>query len=201
MLPSVVEALPSNGASANGYYTFKFACFGTDAQAIKIAFIDNINRYGAKYFTIEFNNNGGAGRLQSQKVPLGNVVNLKKNTAIYKTGASFLGWNIKATVDGMSMPTTIVPDPEDSSKNYLLQDMAEISNERLENSVKGLKIVPGSTVTLFAVWESYTAPEDETYTVMKVECDSPNQQISPLQEYEFVPGAKPVDTVVVDYGD
>ena len=39
-------------------YTFEFACFGTDEQAIRISFMDNVNKFDQAYYRIVFNSNG-----------------------------------------------------------------------------------------------------------------------------------------------
>lgn len=186
VLPSVLEATDFN--SQDGYYHFQFACFGTDAQAIKIAFNDRVNVYGSKYYTIEFNSNGGAGRMQSQKISLDATAELKKNTSIYKDSNAFLGWSLKATVDGMATP--------------MFLDGQSINKNILESAVDNLKILPRSKVTLFAVWEEYELPENaDSYTKLTVDCRKQNQQLSAVYSCEFADGILPMNTLIVDYGD
>lgn len=185
VLPSVVEDAES---LSDGSYKFKFACFGTDAQAIKITFNDYVNRYGAKYFTVAFSNNCGAGALQSQKIALDASMPLRKNTSIYKANAAFIGWSVKAEVDGMA----------DAPMFY---DGDTVSKELLEAKAPGLQIKAGSTVTLFAVWQPYELPDDTEYTVLEVTCPASGTSIAPLTTYGFDTSAKPDGVVVVDYGD
>ena len=185
ILPSVVENVD---LTQSDYYHFYFACFGTDAQSIKIAFNDRINVYGNKFFTIEFNSNGGAGKMQSQKISIDQTVKLRKNTHLYKDSNAFLGWSLKATVDSMAEP--------------MFLDGQNISKVDLENAVENLKILPGATITLFAVWEKYTLPADDTdYTIFTIECKNKAQMFSAMNKYEFDETVLPLNMAVVDYGD
>lgn len=77
-MPSVVEHADGKLGS-DGYYHFLLKCFGTDAQAVKIAFRDKVNVYGKKNFTIQFNSNNGAGKMQEQKLSMYETAPLKKN--------------------------------------------------------------------------------------------------------------------------
>lgn len=84
----------------------------------------------------------------------------------------------------------------------MFTDGAAVSKEILESKASSLKIQPGSTVTLFAVWEDYELPEDsQEYTTMKVVCENSSVELSAVSSSEFADGAKPAGTLIVDYGD
>ena len=59
--PSVVKSWDTSRTDEDGNYLFRFACFGTDAQAIHLMFYDKNARTGSKTFVVTFDPNGGDG--------------------------------------------------------------------------------------------------------------------------------------------
>lgn len=68
--PSVAKSWDISKTDENGNYLFKFACFGTDAQAIHLMFYDKNARSGAETFVVTFDPNGGDGIPTKQKFML-----------------------------------------------------------------------------------------------------------------------------------
>ena len=60
-MPTLVVSAPKTSADVDQYgdYIFNFACFGQDAQAVKIVFFDA--SAGLPTYTIRFEANGGLG--------------------------------------------------------------------------------------------------------------------------------------------
>lgn len=54
-----------------GQYVFKFACFGTDAQSVKITAYDPLNGMGTNTFKVRFHPNGALGSMPDQNFTIG----------------------------------------------------------------------------------------------------------------------------------
>ena len=64
VLPSEVVQVPAGvGDKADDAYTFRFACFGQDAQAIRILYYDSESRVDPNSIVLRYNANGGMGSM------------------------------------------------------------------------------------------------------------------------------------------
>lgn len=100
ILPSEVTYVPRNvdDRDSDGQYRFGFACFGQDAQAIRIMYYDSDSHVDENSFTIKYNGNGAVGSMQEQVMRLAPNAgkHLRKCTFYWNTAQSvkiFLGWS------------------------------------------------------------------------------------------------------------
>ena len=117
----------------NGEYKFKFACFGSDAQSVKIIAYDPIHNMDAVRYTVKFNSNGGSGQMPAQKFIAGVAQKLRSCT-FTKPKMTFAGWTTKPNPS--SLAEVEYPDQSNFSKD---KDTT----------------VNGSTITLYAIWAEY----------------------------------------------
>ena len=59
--PSVLKSYDLSKTDDEGNWLFKFACFGTDAQAIHLMFYDERARSNSAIVKVVFDSNGGEG--------------------------------------------------------------------------------------------------------------------------------------------
>ena len=59
--PSLAKSWDLSKTDDEGNFLFNFACFGTDAQAVRLMFYDSHARANAPYIKIVFDANGGDG--------------------------------------------------------------------------------------------------------------------------------------------
>jgi hypothetical protein len=85
-----------------GYYQMKYFCFGSDAQSIKLSFINNDPKYNKKYKTIIYHTNGGSiPKMPGMKTIKQHIYEDNEGSnalRIYwdifeKEGAFFVGWS------------------------------------------------------------------------------------------------------------
>ena len=141
----------------DGNYLFKFACFGTDAQAIHLMFYDKNARTGSETFVVTFDPNGGDGNQAKQKFilvkdsdgyPVIEQKQLKKNKFSNTSSGYdkvFAGWSRYPLQDNEE------PDYENTQVFPNASQWSELSSELLvPESTDTLKDKDG--ITLYAVW-------------------------------------------------
>lgn len=94
--PSVLRNYDISKTDDEGYYNFKFSCFGSDAQAIRIQFYDSQNHKSDDTYKVHFVLNGGTGTFSDQRFNAGQNKNLKKAEGYIKNNEKiFNGWSLK----------------------------------------------------------------------------------------------------------
>ena len=181
---SVVEptVLMTNPASLTqtpeGEYKLRFACFGSDAQAVKILAYDKLYGSNAVQYTVKFNANGGNGTMSPQKFIVGISQRLRKCTFTWPTNSSqsvMIGWSINAK----PTTTTLI--------NYI--DNAVMLKNADEVPADGI-------INLYAVWVD-RQPLDNGTALM----------IEDANGVAFVDSAKILSNstlsgfTIIDYGD
>ena len=145
ILPTVgYGGFPDTGKTANEYYSFKFACFGTDSQAIHIMTTTQTTAYydlGANMLSVQYHGNGGLTKdggsdTYLQKFRLnpkdGSLINKKmRDNSFEKPGCIFYGWSKKRCPDN------------DVTQMFRTYTDTSISKEDFEGR---------KTLHLYAVW-------------------------------------------------
>lgn len=135
--PGIVEK------DGTGNYVFKFACFGSDAQAVKIIgmetpMIDKV--------VVRFHGGEGDGNMPNQMFTIGEYQKLSANSFVWKSERKrFYGWATQPNVtdSNISMFTKIYRDEESIVFN-------------------GDQVKPGDFIDLYAVWTSNEIDNDAT---------------------------------------
>ena len=135
-LTQIADILPNS----DGEYQFDFACFGTDAQSVKLSFYDTANRFGAKYVTIVFDPNGAGKTMPQQTIGVHQSRKLRPCTfkwpdEVHKT---FAGWSQKKQADNTT-PT------------YHDQEQISFTDKH-----------GGEVIKLYAVWSTGDTSDDTT---------------------------------------
>lgn len=157
--PSVVKSWDISKTDKNGNYIFKFACFGSDAQAIHLMFYDKNARSGSKTFVVTFDPNGGDGIPTKQKFmlskdsrgyPVIEQKQLKKNRFTNTSSGydkTFAGWSL------YPKPDNDLPDYTNQQVFPKASQWSNLSAELLVPEASDtLKDKDG--VTLYAVWST-----------------------------------------------
>ena len=134
ILPTVVVSAPSvsSDVDANGDYVFDFACFGQDAQAVKLTFFDA--SAGEPTYTLVFDPDGGFGTMPQQRMKLNTPKRLRRNRYRWSGDQKFfIGWSLS--------PGSSRVDVGDGRFFDWREHSASIG-----------EVKEGGTVTLFAVW-------------------------------------------------
>lgn len=102
----------------------------------------------SKTYTVKFNANGGTGSMSEQKITHGTKTALTKN-AFKKDGYTFKGWYAQRSADNYWYfgNDQWQAGSLSSSGLYLYKDGANVSKT----------VAPGTSVTMYAVWEKTTA--------------------------------------------
>lgn len=168
-------------------YVFRFACFGTDEQVVKLQFVDTVNNFSQKYYKIEFNPNGmRVDSMVKQRIRAdGEQYKLRRNQ--YKWPNSeriFIGWTFS--------PYPAVNQDTDTLNGFY-EDVAYMSSSEIELRCGG-DMKNGAAVQLYAVWITYQfGPTD---TTMKLQS---NQQKFTISSAETMVDPYIGDKVVVKY--
>lgn len=128
-----------------GDYVFRFACFGSDAQAVKFTFYDPTDWVNAKTVTVVFHGNGAGGDgTRSQRFRLGAEKRLRKNGFAFagKAGKTFNGWT------RVKDPVPLEP-PEYADGQLVMF--------REEDGYRN-----GQVIDLYAIWIDYAFSADDT---------------------------------------
>lgn len=151
-----------------GYYAFNYYCFGTDAQAIKLTFMNNSPNYDRRYKTITYKSNGGvlqnfAGMTSiTQRIYEGDDPTKLYWEIFSKEGSFFVGWS--------------------QASNAAEGDSKYSSGTTI--SYSSMKLM---SLTLYACWISYKFDDNDTtlmiantvpadYTIAEITID-PNASI------------------------
>lgn len=168
--------------SDDNMYHFRFACFGSDAQAICIRFIDTTNRGGSNRFAIVFDSNGGSGKMGNQNVIIGQPRKIRRNKFVYeksakKSGKTFCGWSRTRR--------------SDTKIDYC---------DEQEIMLTSSEISPGEQITLYAVWAPYEFSSDVTSfndTVLQI-ADTPDELY--INGADIILSGNGEKLAVIDYG-
>lgn len=142
------QSLNNNGIierNDEGDYVFRFACFGTDEQSVKITFLDTHYTSRKNKYRILFHPNGSKGRMLSQYVDIGVNTKLRRNAFRHGGDKQFLGWT-----------TSLNPSDNQTceyiDESYIMKTAEQISD--------------GETINLYAVWSSSVRDNSETVLAM-----------------------------------
>lgn len=127
-----------------GEYNFKFACFGSDAQALKIVAYDPSHTYNSIRYTVVFNANGAQGKMVPQKFIAGIPQKLRPSSFTWPNtqNVHFMGW-------------TDIPNPsQDSEVKYKDCDILNLDKEYVKN---------GQVINLYAIWIKGETENNEGY--------------------------------------
>jgi hypothetical protein len=178
--PSVVDSCDTSRVDDLDYYNFKFKCFGSDSQAIRIQFYDSKHRYSGDSYIVEFDSNGGSGTMKQQRVAAGQAIKLRKNKFTKRVAGEtrlFLGWSLTKQSDN-TQPTFY-------------------DGDQFSESIAGITVQNGETITLYAVWLAYSFDsKDSTHVVI----ESNKSQFS-VKEARTFKADKIGENVVIDFGD
>ena len=100
--PSIVRDFSRNDTFL-GYHAFNYYCFGSDAQAMKLAFFNSSPDYDRKYKTIIYNGNGGTlAEFDGMKSIKQRIYENDSSQRMYwdifkKEGSFFIGWSQSKT--------------------------------------------------------------------------------------------------------
>ena len=165
--PSIAQEFDSE-YNAFGYYELKYYCFGSDAQAIKVSFIDPQPMYGKKHKSITYHANGGYMAMFPDMTTITQNVYADGDAipmywdVFQKNGSFFAGWS--------QSPIAVDVDP----KYY---DGKKVSYDSMDYI----------TLNLYACWITYEFSENDTqititntvpkdYTIAEITID-PNASI------------------------
>lgn len=160
ILPSEVVYVPTGveDKDQDGQYRFVFACFGQDAQAIKIMYYDSDSHIDENNYLIRFNANGAHGTMQDQmfRIAENKAKHLRKCQFYWNNGVKkvFAGWSFSPT----STAAVIMDGDLFDWRNY--PDYME-------------QPAVGSVVTLFATWFEYN--DDDGYTEILMDFGDENE--------------------------
>lgn len=199
--PSVVKSWDISRTDEDGNYLFRFACFGTDAQAIHLMFYDKNARTGSETFVVTFDPNGGDGNQTKQKFilvkdsdgyPVIEQKQLKKNKFSNTSSGYdkiFAGWSRYPLKDNEA------PEYENTQVFPNASQWSELSSELLvPESTDTLKDKDG--ITLYAVWLTYQFSNDDTILVF----DSDKTEFS-IDSVGIDESTNLKDKVIVNWGD
>lgn len=156
ILPSIVTGIPQ--VSADEMNEFRFKCFGTDAQAVQITYIDNSLAYNGETFSVRFNPQGASGSMSDQimEVDVDEVgVRKLRKCGFYWPGSQeklFLGWAFYPQSES---------DPRIDVQDGQAFDWREYSDQVGESVEKGV-------LNLYAVWFSTDIGDVQTELVLEV---------------------------------
>ena len=198
--PSVLKSYDLSKTDDEGNWLFKFACFGTDAQAIHLMFYDEKARSNAAVVKVVFDPNGGEGAMAAQKFiivedengyPTLEQKNLKRNK-FTNTSAGyekiFAGWSI-----------TPLPDNEEATYEDKMvfpfsTTWADLHVE-IDRDADNL-LMHKDQITLYAVWLTYQFSEDDTTLVF-----NSNKTEFAIDQVGVDESTNLKDTVIIDFGD
>lgn len=207
--PSVARSWNTTTTDEEGNWLFRFACFGTDAQAVHLMFYDSRARSGAPFVRVLFDSNGGEGEMPKQKFllfgsdPARYVLEqkpLRKNRfKNFSAGYEkiFTGWSLVPRADNYSGSdvldgSQVYQDSQQFPVSRTFEDlMTELgrggSSEGLEKKEE---------ITLYAVWLTYQFSETDTRLVMNSTKEKFKIGSIGVDESTNLKG-----TVIVDFGD
>lgn len=129
---------------------------------------------------MEFDSNGGSGAMKNQRVAAGQAIKLRKNKFTKRVAGEtrlFLGWSLTKQSDN-TQPTFY-------------------DGDQFSESIAGIAVENGETVTLYAVWLAYNFDnKDSTHVVI----ESNKNQFS-VKEARTFKADKIGENVVIDFGD
>lgn len=198
--PSVLKSYDLTKTDDEGNWLFKFACFGTDAQAIHLMFYDEKARSNAAVVKVVFDSNGGEGVMAAQKFiivedengyPTLERKNLKRNK-FTNTSAGyekiFAGWSI-----------TPLPDNEEATYEdkmvFPFSTTWDDLHVEIDRDADNL-LVHKDQITLYAVWLTYQFSENDTTLVF-----NSNKTELAIDSVGVDESTNLKDKVVIDWGD
>lgn len=115
----------------------------------------NLHAQWRKYFTVQYNANGGSGTMSPTKVPYG-VTTTTTSNKFTRSGYDFDCWYVRRSSDGKWR----YRDPDDSSQSGWYTEGSQPSGWvkfRYSNGTTVSQTVsnPGETVTFYAQWKKY----------------------------------------------
>lgn len=172
--PSVVKRCDVSKTDDDGNYVFEFACFGTDAQAVKLMFYDEKSRTAADCVKVVFDANGGEGKMPNQKFVITPDVNGKtileqknlrkcsfQNTSSGHTKV-FAGWSILPLADNSNATyEDKTPFPQYKSGQTFEDLMEELGDASRTEELK-----KNEEIRLYAVWLDYQFSDTDTTLMM-----------------------------------
>ena len=206
--PSLVTGYDLTKTDEDGNYVFRFACFGTDAQAVKIMFYDRNARSGTEYVKVVFDPNGGEGKMAAEKFLIfrnsrgETVLEQKALRRCQFTNESsgrpkfFAGWSTipladnaqPAYEDKAPFPAYRSCEPSDPSFSDLMAELGDPSRtEPLEKKEE---------FRLYAVWLDYQFSSADTTLMMA----SDRSQFY-IDKVGVDPSTRLKNTVLVNFGD
>ena len=202
--PSVCTRYNVRSTNEDGYFTFNFACFGSDAQAIRLMFYDRKSRSNLPYIKVVFDSNGGSGTMSKQKFLIGPDGMLeRKNLKLNKftgddDGRFFNGWTLQP------YPDNYVWESEEYDGTQLYDDKSMFPfNEEIDDVIAELQrdlhedpFQKKEELTLYASWITYKFTTDDTRLVL----DS-NKSDFYISDVEIDTTTRLKDNVVINFGD
>lgn len=134
-----------------GEYVFRFACFGTDAQAVRIMCYDAVNGVGTSTFTVKYNANGAGGKMPTQRFNIGLPKKLRPNKFMWPEGSvkTFYGWTTRPAPADNELE---LPDFYADGQEFML-DADHVKN--------------GQVINLYAVWITYQFGDGDTQILIQ----------------------------------
>lgn len=173
--PSVIKNYDIQKTDEYGNYKFNFACFGTDAQAIKIAFYDQSSRISKPWIRVVFDANGGEGKMSKQKF----LIDEETGTLIQKPLKANKFKNTSAGYPKIFIGWTLTPQPDNYSPTSGLDDGTQIYTKDGEQGIfphqtdfkklmeelirsEDQSFIEKEEITLYAVWITYQFSDSDT---------------------------------------
>lgn len=208
--PSLAKSWDISKTDEEGNFLFNFACFGTDAQAIRMLFYDSHARANSPYIKIAFDANGGEGEMPKQKFMLvGDDPDtwileqkpLKKNRFTNDAAGYrkiFAGWTLVPREDNYGGSDQLLGDQiyENSQVFPTSTDFASLMKElgRSEDVPDPLK--KKEEITLYAVWMTYQFSDSDTRLLM-----NSDKTTFKIAEVGVDESTNLKDTIIIDFGD
>lgn len=173
--PSVARDYNVSTTNEDGNYVFKFACFGTDAQAIKLMFYDSKSRMNLPWVKIVFNANGGEGEMPAQKFLIDQetgvleIKGLKKNKFTNTSSGFtkiFAGWTLSPHPDNYAWESGTADGSQiyEDKKNFPMSTTWEDLAKELMRGTNS-HFQKKEQINLYANWLTYQFSNKDTTLV------------------------------------
>lgn len=208
--PSLAKSWDISKTDEEGNFLFNFACFGTDAQAIRMLFYDSHARANSPYIKIAFDANGGEGEMPKQKFMLvGDDPDtwileqkpLKKNRFTNDAAGYrkiFAGWTLVPREENYGGSDQLLGNQIYANSQVFptSTDFASLMKElgRTEDVPDPLK--KKDEITLYAVWMTYQFSDSDTRLLM-----NSDKTTFKIAEVGVDESTNLKDNVIIDWGD
>lgn len=202
--PSICTNYDLTKTDGDGYMYFNFACFGSDAQAIRLMFYDRKARSNLPWIKIVFDPNGGTGVMGKQKFLITEDGLLEQKTlkkckfSGEEDGRFFNGWTLEPQPDNYSWDSEKYDGTQKYDEPYLFPAsndltslMVELNRNLIENPFEKKE-----EITLYASWITNKFTTTDTHLTL----DS-NKTDFFIADVDVDPNTKLKDNVVINFGD